>query len=119
MLLQLHRPDGPERVGFILNGDKVVEVENIADKPNDAFQVRGEDLVRYEDDIVGTWHTHPFGTSQLSTEDYIAFLNYPMIEHWVIGRDGARCYKVQGRAIVECEDRYTPRVPEGSSSRPD
>ena len=68
--------EGPERVGFILKDDSIVEVENVCHDPVNGFEVSGEDLLRYEHEAVATWHTHPGEefTSNLTIADHSGFV---------------------------------------------
>ena len=100
-LSSLYKPDGPERIGFIID-DKVVEVTNQHPDPNNFFEVSLEDLEQHLDSATAIWHTQPGRTSQLSYEDYVGFLNFPEKLHIVIGLDGHRVYKVvDGQVIKE------------------
>ena len=47
-----------ETCGFVLVNGKVVEVQNIADNPAEAFEISPQDYLRHEDMIAGVWHTH-------------------------------------------------------------
>lgn len=88
--------EGPlERVGFILPDQTVVEVQNVSDEPENNFDVRGEDILRYIDTAVATWHTHPASTSNLSVGDYQTFLAYPKQRHFISGSDGLTEYYVE------------------------
>ena len=88
--------DGPhERVGFVLEGDEVVEVENIHADPENGFRVRGEDIAKYAMGAKATWHTHPGQSGNLSMEDYYTFLNWPELRHFIIGTDGVAEYYVE------------------------
>lgn len=87
-------------MGFVLK-NKLIEVENICDKPEEGFLVAAADLKKYLDTAVGTWHTHPGKTSNLSANDYQTFINFPSWDHYIVGTDGVTCYRVsEGRLIV-------------------
>lgn len=96
---------GPERVGFILKDLSVVEVNNICQDPENGFEVDTDDLMKYEDDIVATWHTHPGEgqTSNLSVADYLSFQNYPEWRHLIIGCDGISMFEVVNGKVL-CAD---------------
>ena len=97
-LLQFYAPDGPERVGFVLMNDEIVEVKNVHPNPEHAFDVDANDIIWYEDRVKATWHTHPGSSSNLSGDDYVAFTNWPLVCHYIIGADGLRQYVViEGR----------------------
>lgn len=96
---------GPERVGFILHDGKVVELDNICSDPENGFEISAEDIIQYEKDIKATWHTHPDATSNLSVDDYKAFLNYPDLDHYIIGRGkNISCYYVSDGKIFKREN---------------
>lgn len=99
-LKTLYTTQGPERVGFIINGE-VVEVTNIHHEPNDYFEVSLEDLNEHLDNAEAIWHTQPGRTSQLSYEDYVGFINFPKHLHIVIGDDGVRTYKVEDGQVIK------------------
>lgn len=94
-MAQFYSSNGPERVGFLLKDGKVVEVENIASDPLQAFQVSADDLLKYEGKAAATWHTHPGATRNLSVADYHTFLAWPELEHYIIGSNGVRHYQVR------------------------
>lgn len=94
--------DGPERVGFILKSGEIVEVENVCSNADEGFEVSGEDLVRYDGQVLASWHTHPGQDSNLSTNDWYGFRNYSEWLHLIIGTDGVTAYRVkQGRVLVD------------------
>lgn len=99
-LSQFYAPSGPERVGFILDNDEIVEVDNVSVTPEDGFEVSAEDLVRFEGRTVATWHTHPNETSNLSLDDYLGFLNWPDLRHYIIGNDGVKAFVVKGKTVI-------------------
>lgn len=89
-----------ERVGFVLKSGEIVEVMNICEKPEEGFKVSGIDLLRLTPHAQATWHTHPKADSNLSTDDWHAFLNYPELEHYIIGNDGLTKYVVENGAVL-------------------
>ena len=64
-----------ERCGFILEKGEILEVENCHPQPSNSFAINPKELER--DDIIAIWHTHPTDDTNLSIEDYSAFLNFP------------------------------------------
>jgi proteasome lid subunit RPN8/RPN11 len=94
-----------ERVGFVLKDGSIVEVANICADPENGFEVSGEDLLRYEDRIAATWHTHPNERSNLSVGDHHSFLNYPDLLHHIIGNDGVSSYEVKDQKVFKIEKR--------------
>lgn len=92
-LLKLY--EGPfERVGFILKTGEIVEVENICEDPTEGFDVKGADILKYTPVAAATWHTHPDVDSNLSANDWHTFLNWPELEHYIIGNDGVTKFVV-------------------------
>lgn len=83
-----------ERVGLILRNGDIIEVENVCDQPEEGFEVSPADLIKYGDDIVGTWHTHPGANANLSMNDYETYLAWPHLEHYIIGSNGVAKYIV-------------------------
>jgi proteasome lid subunit RPN8/RPN11 len=103
-LLPLNKGEN-ERVGFILNDGSIVELENICSDPLNGFEVKGDDLLRYEDRVSATWHTHPGASSNPSIGDYQGFLNYPDWKHHIVGDDGVVTYEVRnGRVLIASAD---------------
>ena len=90
---------------MINSSGTLVELVNICDQPEEGFQLSPDAVqVLFEDDTVATWHTHPGETSTLSTGDYGSFQAYPHLRHYVVGKDGVSCYKVdEDGAVVICE----------------
>ena len=100
-LLKFYKPTGPERIGFVLKDGQIVECENVAAAPEDGFEFKPEDLIKYEKQVASSWHTHPGMSGNLSSDDYEGFLNWPDWKHIIIGNDGVSEYKVRGRSIVK------------------
>lgn len=107
MLQQLtenYQAEGPERCGLILDTGEVIETENIAEDTLEAFEIPAEDMLQYELNLTGTWHTHPGQSANLSHEDYAGFLAWPDLDHHIIGADGLRTYRVgEIGAVYEVE----------------
>lgn len=94
----LKADDAEERCGLVLASGEIVETSNIAAQPQYSFEIPPEDMVR--EGVVATWHTHPGQSANLSHEDYAGFLNWPTLEHHIIGTDGVRSYRVVDGLIV-------------------
>lgn len=94
--------DGPERGGFILPRmrNRIVEMDNIHPNPMDGYNPSPRDILKYADDAVASWHTHPRSSANLSVEDFNTFVQWANIEHIIVGNDGVRFYKVKGKAVV-------------------
>lgn len=104
-LLRLYSDKGEERCGFILP-NKIIEVKNIAPEPEEGFMIDPSDIVKYveQQDAFASWHTHPNYGSNLSGEDYRTFKAYNNLYHFIVGKDGVRCFAVEGQAVVEVMD---------------
>lgn len=101
-LLDYYEGDN-ERVGFILKSGEIVEVENVAEDPTCGFDVRPEDLIKYEDEAVATWHTHPGKDANLSLEDMEAFVSWPDWIHYIVGERDVRAYVVKNGMVVHSQ----------------
>jgi proteasome lid subunit RPN8/RPN11 len=102
-LLEFYAPDGPERVGFFLRDGSVVEIQNIHPESQSGFDVSAEDILRYEDTAVGTWHTHPGAPANLSGFDMLTFLGWPDFFHCIVGSDGVRIFLVRNNKVVNTD----------------
>lgn len=89
-----------ERVGFVLKNGKIVEVDNVCEKPEEGFDVRGEDILKYTPQAKATWHTHPNADSNLSANDYETFMNWPELDHYIVGTDGVRRFYVEAGELL-------------------
>ena len=107
LLKNYYVENGPERVGFIIPQNEIIEVKNTSEKPYDGFIVAAEDIIHYTEErgAIATWHTHPNQDANLSGEDNKIFLNWPDLIHFIIGNDGVRAYKYDEelKYIVEVE----------------
>lgn len=90
-----------ERCGLILDDGTIIEVPNICNEPEHGFEISPTSIFPIEDRIVGTWHTHPDGTTNLSDDDYYGFLNWPDWKHYIISNDEIACYIVQDGAVMK------------------
>lgn len=95
--------DKKERCGFILNGNRMVEVMNTHPEPENGFEISADSIVRHDGNIKATWHTHPNGSSTLSGEDYACFLNWPDLEHYIISKEGVRRYVVVDGVVMNAD----------------
>lgn len=120
-LLALYSPDptSPERCGFVLAGDVVVEVKNICEDPINGFDVSGRDIMEYEDLAIGTWHTHPDKNSNLTIDDHNSFLSYPQLTHYIVGSDGVSSYAVERGKIISAATHPPSRIAEEHPPRAD
>lgn len=92
---------GPERGGLILPGPELVELENSSDQPLWGFQInlKVEDLDLLSE-AIGSFHTHPSASANLSSEDWVTFVNWPDWVHVIVGTDGLRWYTVENGMVL-------------------
>lgn len=103
MLEQLLQPnDVNERCGLVLSDGTIVEIVNIAEKPEDSYEMDPLGVIPFLSMAEATWHTHPNGTNILSGADYEGFKRWPDLRHHVIGKEGVRSYYVDGEVVREC-----------------
>lgn len=102
--LRFFDPDDPvERCGFLLKGNRMVEVQNVHPNPRYGFEIDPEAIIRHEEQLKATWHTHPDGNCTLSEEDYACFLNWPHLEHYIISKEGVRRYTVVDGVVMNAD----------------
>lgn len=97
---KLKKGDTLERCGLVLKNGKVVELTNISPEPEKGFEISPDDMVKYEDNIKASWHTHPDHDSNLSEKDYFGFLMWPMIDHYIVGINGVSKYVVRDGIVI-------------------
>lgn len=107
ILSSLYNTEGPERVGFITKDNEIIEVPNVCQTPTEGFVVDTQDIIKYSEVSIATWHTHPSASSNLSNEDDVLVKNWPHLLHYIIGKDGVRCFyyddKKQATLEKACE----------------
>lgn len=103
LVRRLRKTDTEERCGLILTGDKVIEVKNIAEEPERGFEIDAEEMIKHEADLIGTWHTHPGEGSNLSERDYLGFLMWPKLTHYIIGVGSVSSYNVQDGVVLNAD----------------
>lgn len=105
-----------ERCGLILEGEVFIEIENIHPEPARFLMFEEQEMRR--DGIIGTWHTHPNTSPNLSVEDYRWFTSYPELNHFIISTFETWRYYVENGALLVShnEDHLLTRIPERSSS---
>lgn len=89
-----------ERCGLILRDHMVIELKNVSAMPEVSFEISAQDIVKYVGDAIATWHTHPAGNGNLSGADYVCFLNWPKLRHFILGTDGLHEYRVENGAVI-------------------
>ena len=91
---------GPERGGLILPQNKLVEFPNTAgDDYSYLPKLTPADASSF-DQAIGTWHTHPDSTSNLSAGDAQTFKQWPALLHAVVGTDGVSWYCVKDGSVM-------------------
>ena len=100
-----------ERCGILLEGDQLIELPNLHPDPYNGFAMESHHLET--EGIIGTWHTHPATSANLSTEDYRLFIKYPNLKHYIISNVETWSFFVEDDALL-CEyneDHLLPRLP--------
>lgn len=60
-------------------------------------------LEPYEAEMVGTWHTHPRTSANLSPSDYYAFASLPALHHFIVSEKEIRGYYVSNGKVMNYE----------------
>ena len=106
ILISYHNNE-KERVGLILKSGEIIEMENHCTDPLNGFETDGIDFIKYSGEIIATWHTHPMQNSNLSMNDKQAFLNWPDLDHYIIGTDGVSRYFIENGKVLRCDVEST------------
>ena len=108
---------GVERCGLVLDNLTIEEKSNHSKTPERSFAF---DLVDLMLSSVGTWHTHPTTSANLSIDDYRFFECWPNKLHWIVSQGEVWCYLVKD-GIVYCvdEEDYSAWSSQGSVQSPD
>lgn len=101
-----------ERCGFVLKSGEAVEVINTHEDTQQGFRINPQDILKYEDQVIATWHTHPKTSLNLSTADLNCFLAWPEWFHYIVYRGTIRCYYVEANRVLFYDDSDLPRLPE-------
>lgn len=96
----LYQDTGPELVGFIMPDGAVIKVANICSEPEHGFEISVEDILKYCDDAIASWHTHPGSTNVLSVSDFISFRAWPEMDHYILGNNGVQKYIVTDGEVL-------------------
>lgn len=102
-LKEFYAEDGPERIGFILQDDTIVECDNLIKESKGGFDFAASDLIKYGLTAKASWHTHPGLLSNLSFNDQESFVMWPDMLHYIVGRDGIRVYKVERNRVIQTD----------------
>lgn len=105
-----------ERCGLILEGNILVEIENIHPDPENFVMMPEAEM--HQSGIIGTWHTHPNTSPNLSLEDYKWFSDYPDLNHYIVGKFETWRYYVENNALLvdHYADHLLPRLPSGDAT---
>lgn len=113
--LKKHWSPNVELCGVITPELGVEEKQNRSPEPEQRFEFALEDL----DGVVGTWHSHPNGTANLSLDDYRFFQSWPNQTHFIISHDEVRCYVTcEGLVHLVEEEKDHPTRPPGREVSP-
>lgn len=90
-----------ERGGLILDDLSLYELINTSEEPEAgaALDIKVEDL-HLLPRTIGTWHTHPNASANLSVGDSQTFVQWPAQIHAIVGTDGVRWYAVKNGAVI-------------------
>lgn len=115
---ELHLQWNPtvECCGIILLDHQILSVRNSHPNPELAFRMRFEDYEQHADNMLGTWHTHPHGSPNLSMADFVMFKTQPNWFHFIVGCGKVWGYKVQASKVLLHETHSIPRAIEGPLS---
>ena len=83
-LKSMYEESGDERGGYITSDNLVFEVKNNHPSSDNNFMFSCEDLDKLDsENVIATFHTHPNKSSNLSREDYDAFVNWEKLLHFI------------------------------------
>jgi len=97
------KADTVEHCGLVLQDGSIIETPNTHTDPHNGFIIPAKLMLQHEDALRGTWHTHPNDVANLSQSDFAGFSQWPMLEHYIVGVDGVRCFKVANGLIAELD----------------
>lgn len=92
-----------ERCGLILNRNIIVEADNVHPYPTQGFEIDAKQIIEHEENLKGTWHTHPTQDATFSMEDHTCFLNWPSLEHYIISKDSVKKYVVEDGIVLNAD----------------
>jgi proteasome lid subunit RPN8/RPN11 len=89
LLPMLTKEGTPERCGLVLRTGRIVELNNVAEDPVTGFRMDPTKVVTFlskkRASPIATWHTHPGGDPNFSERDYSGFLQWPDLDHYIVG----------------------------------
>jgi proteasome lid subunit RPN8/RPN11 len=77
-----------ERCGIITQTGEILETKNLSETPELTFEFEPTVL----EGVLGSWHSHPTTSANLSIDDFWFFKSWPSISHFIISSDEVRCY---------------------------
>ncbi len=98
-LRKLYSPE-IERIGFILDDEEIIELENISTDPALTFVFDPEEFDKHLPRATASWHTHTHADANLSFEDYQFFLSWPKLRHFIISSEAVWSYEVTNGSVV-------------------
>lgn len=89
-ILSYLTPEGtPERCGVVTKAGDILEMVNVHPEPVRGFRMDPSEILLHFSDAKATWHTHPGSDPNLSEEDYAGFMQWPALQHIIVGvREG-------------------------------
>ena len=107
-MFNLHDPNGPELCGVVLGDGTIKSVPNIHPDPHDNFAM--DATVLDDPEVVATWHTHPRSGANLTVSDYLSFMSYPDLRHYIISASEIWCYRMDNDILVADEHHNFTRL---------
>lgn len=93
-----------ENCGFILNTGEIVVLQNLHPDPVNNFAISDEDILNYGlENILAFWHSHLNNDTNLSTNDYKAFLNFPDHYHIIFCYTDFTVYTVRNNLVIRLD----------------
>lgn len=89
-----------ETCGTIRPDGSIAESENLAADPQNNFEFPEGDL----EGAAASWHTHPYGSANLSIPDYWFFKSWLNIDHFIIYKDEVRCYRTLNGVVYSIDE---------------
>lgn len=108
-----------EVCGTLSLGGLPKECENQAKEPAHDFEFALSELEA--EGVIGTFHTHPATSANLSIADYWFFRQWSQMVHFVISEEEVRCYVVASGSVrmIDEEEDHTSWLSETALSGAD
>lgn len=88
-----------ELCGVISPDQEIISSTNRSKTPELTFEFTLEDL----EGTIGTWHSHPSGSANLSLMDYQFYQSWANKTHFIISASEVRCYVVSDGLVYQIE----------------